>query len=434
MIADRGDLRERRAVGIVRSRWRGALEREDRVEPRRLADRPPPSRARGARSAPSRAGARRRAPRTSSAAASRASFCGVERATSRPRGRSRRSRGAGARARGSRAASRRASRTCATSRGGTSGELLAQLAQQLLGLGRASAAPSSIFDGATSPSPNAGWRSHSAGVAVPRIATRLIAHAGGEVLQEVDRVGAAQLEVLDDEHDRAALGLGGEQALERHEQARLEPLRRLEQRRRRPGCRRTARAAGARSGARPRRRAAAGTTSATPAWILSRLSAGSSPGTRPKRAVSARAIGPYACAFSSATPVQHEHVRVRRPRARDRARRPCRLLPMPGSPITTANASAPPRRTPCRSAPGAARSRALRPVNRGRRSYGRGRDDRRSPRPRRSSPSSIGSNDRRRLGPARSARRACRRGGVCDPRSAAHGSPLSAVAAPVSSR
>ena len=41
----------------------------------------------------------------------------------------------------------------------------------------------------------------------------------------------AQLEVLDDDQHRVLLGLGGEQALERHEQPRLEALRRIEQRR-----------------------------------------------------------------------------------------------------------------------------------------------------------------------------------------------------------
>ena len=46
----------------------------------------------------------------------------------------------------------------------------------------------------------------------------------------------------------------------------------------------------------------AGTMSATPAVILSRLSPRSSPTTIPNRAVSARATGPYAWEFSSAMP------------------------------------------------------------------------------------------------------------------------------------
>ena len=135
-----------------------------------------------------------------------------------------------------------------------------------------------------------------------------------------------------------------EQALERHEQARLEALRRLEQRRRRPGCRRTARAAGARSRCAISATRCAGTISATPAWILSRLSAGSSPGCRPNRTVSARATGPYACAFSSATPASTSTFGCC-VRARAISSPIIRLLPMPGSPTTTANASSGARRT-----------------------------------------------------------------------------------------
>jgi hypothetical protein len=50
-------------------------------------------------------------------------------------------------------------------------------------------------------------------------------------VHEVDRIGAALLEVLDHDQQRVALALGGEEPLERHEQAGLEALRRPEDRR-----------------------------------------------------------------------------------------------------------------------------------------------------------------------------------------------------------
>jgi len=109
-------------------------------------------------------------------------------------------------------------------------ERLAQLAQQFLGLGRR-------HRGELEP------HRRNLALAEARVAGRelrrrgaddhdaMALEAGGEVLDEVDRVGAAQLEAFDHEQQWIAIALGGEEPLERHEQPGLEALVRAEQRR-----------------------------------------------------------------------------------------------------------------------------------------------------------------------------------------------------------
>ncbi len=108
-------------------------------------------------------------------------------------------------------------------------ERLAQLAQQRLGLARGQRAQLDALGRVVA-------------VAEARVALgdrrgrgrdqqhRRGREAGGEVLDEVDRLGARLLDVLDHEHERLAIGVRGEEAAQRQERAGLELLRRLDQR------------------------------------------------------------------------------------------------------------------------------------------------------------------------------------------------------------
>ena len=244
------------------------------------------------------------------------------------------------------------------------------------------------------------WRSHSVGRRGAEDRDALVAHAGREVLQEVDRVGAAQLEVLDDDHDRvrsasavskrlsamnrrasrrcgdSSSGVDDRAVVERHAQQVRDQVRDLGDARRPARPRR--RPPGSCRGSRPDPRRARGRTA---------RSARARSGRR--RARSRRRRPAARCTFGYCV------------RARAISSPSMRLLPMPGSPMTTANASRRLLRTRLSISSCSCSIAAARPVNFGRRSYGVAavmtvRSPSPSPKP--SPPSSIGLERRRRLG------------------------------------